>query len=162
MPSKAMLNPMPFFLEKAEGYHGHQRGGQVHKKSFPFSSGKGSLCWGQEEKHRQQRNKHCSRADVFEQPRPAGGRKQDQAQSRRRTEHIAQHRKKAESAFGSMDVPFSVLSEYTHYERIGNEYENLFVVALFTGARESELNGLSWDCVDFFTHIANDLNNFYL
>lgn len=33
----------------------------------------------------------------------------------------------------------------------GNEYENLFFVALFTGARESELIGLSWDCVDFST-----------
>lgn len=33
----------------------------------------------------------------------------------------------------------------------GTAYESLFFVALFTGARESELIGLSWDCVDFST-----------
>ncbi len=31
----------------------------------------------------------------------------------------------------------------------GNEFENLFYVALFTGMRESEIIGLSWDCIDF-------------
>ena len=31
----------------------------------------------------------------------------------------------------------------------GNPYENIFYVALFTGMRESELIGLTWDCIDF-------------
>lgn len=31
----------------------------------------------------------------------------------------------------------------------GNRMENLFRVAVFTGMRESELIGLTWDCVDF-------------
>ena len=31
----------------------------------------------------------------------------------------------------------------------GNAYEDVFYVALFTGMRESELIGLSWDCIDF-------------
>ena len=31
----------------------------------------------------------------------------------------------------------------------GHQYENLFVVTLFTGMRESEALGLTWDCVDF-------------
>lgn len=32
-------------------------------------------------------------------------------------------------------------------------YNNLFVVAMFTGMRQGELLGLSWDCVDFNTGI---------
>lgn len=31
----------------------------------------------------------------------------------------------------------------------GHQYENLFVVTLFSGMRESEALGLTWDCVDF-------------
>ena len=31
----------------------------------------------------------------------------------------------------------------------GNRFESLYFVALFTGMRESELIGLTWDCVDF-------------
>ena len=31
----------------------------------------------------------------------------------------------------------------------GSVYEGIFYVALFTGMRESELIGLSWDCIDF-------------
>ena len=31
----------------------------------------------------------------------------------------------------------------------GNQYEAVFYVALFTGMRESELIGLTWDCIDF-------------
>lgn len=31
----------------------------------------------------------------------------------------------------------------------GNQFEALFYVALFTGMRESELIGLTWDCIDF-------------
>lgn len=31
----------------------------------------------------------------------------------------------------------------------GNQFEELFYVALFTGMRESELIGLTWDCIDF-------------
>ncbi len=31
----------------------------------------------------------------------------------------------------------------------GNEYETLFLVDLFTGMRQSEIMGLTWDCVDF-------------
>jgi integrase len=31
----------------------------------------------------------------------------------------------------------------------GHPYETLFLVALFTGARQSEIIGLTWDCVDF-------------
>ena len=31
----------------------------------------------------------------------------------------------------------------------GSAYEGIFYVALFTGMRESELIGLSWDCIDF-------------
>ena len=30
-----------------------------------------------------------------------------------------------------------------------DEYKNLFVIALFTGMRQGELLGLTWDCVDF-------------
>ncbi len=33
----------------------------------------------------------------------------------------------------------------------GNPFERLYYVALFTGMRESEIIGLSWDCVDFGT-----------
>ena len=33
----------------------------------------------------------------------------------------------------------------------GNRFETLFLVALFTGMRESEILGLTWDCVDFST-----------
>ena len=32
---------------------------------------------------------------------------------------------------------------------VGDRMENLFYVAVFTGMRESELIGLSWDCIDF-------------
>ena len=31
----------------------------------------------------------------------------------------------------------------------GHQFESLFFVALFTGMRESELIGLTWDCIDF-------------
>ena len=31
----------------------------------------------------------------------------------------------------------------------GNRFEHLFYTALFTAARESELIGLTWDCIDF-------------
>lgn len=31
----------------------------------------------------------------------------------------------------------------------GNEFEDMFYISLFTGMRESELIGLSWDCIDF-------------
>lgn len=31
----------------------------------------------------------------------------------------------------------------------GHKYENLFLVALFTGIREGEVCGLQWECVDF-------------
>jgi len=31
----------------------------------------------------------------------------------------------------------------------GTEYEQMFYIGLFTGMRESELIGLSWDCIDF-------------
>lgn len=31
----------------------------------------------------------------------------------------------------------------------GNEYEDIFIVTLFTGMREGEVLGLTWDCVDF-------------
>ena len=33
----------------------------------------------------------------------------------------------------------------------GEAYKNVFLVALFTGMREGEVLGLSWDCVDFDT-----------
>ena len=33
----------------------------------------------------------------------------------------------------------------------GTDYEDLLFIALFTGARESELIGLSWDCINFST-----------
>jgi len=31
----------------------------------------------------------------------------------------------------------------------GHKYENLFIVDLFTGMRQGEILGLTWDCVDF-------------
>ena len=31
----------------------------------------------------------------------------------------------------------------------GNDYEDIFIVTLFTGMREGEVMGLTWDCVDF-------------
>jgi len=31
----------------------------------------------------------------------------------------------------------------------GHRYETLFLVTLFTGMREGEVLGLTWDCVDF-------------
>lgn len=34
----------------------------------------------------------------------------------------------------------------------GHRYEELFITALFTGMRESELCGLTWDCVSFNTN----------
>lgn len=34
----------------------------------------------------------------------------------------------------------------------GHKYEDLFITALFTGLRESELCGLTWDCVSFSTN----------
>lgn len=34
----------------------------------------------------------------------------------------------------------------------GNPYELVFFVAVFTGMRQGELLGLTWDCVDFETH----------
>ena len=34
-------------------------------------------------------------------------------------------------------------------EARGNRFETLFVVTLFTGVREGEIFGLTWDCVDF-------------
>ena len=34
-------------------------------------------------------------------------------------------------------------------EARGNRFETLFVVTLFTGVREGEILGLTWDCVDF-------------
>lgn len=34
----------------------------------------------------------------------------------------------------------------------GHRYEELFITALFTGLRESELCGLTWDCVNFKTN----------
>lgn len=34
-----------------------------------------------------------------------------------------------------------------------DDYQNLFTVALFTGMRQGELLGLSWDCVDFETGV---------
>ncbi len=35
----------------------------------------------------------------------------------------------------------------------GNRFETLFVVTLFTGVREGEILGLTWDCVDFERNI---------
>ena len=37
----------------------------------------------------------------------------------------------------------------------GQRYETLFVVTLFTGMREGEVMGLTWDCVDFENGILN-------
>ncbi len=34
-------------------------------------------------------------------------------------------------------------------EIVGHQYEYLYKIALFTGLRESEVLGLTWDCVDF-------------
>ena len=31
----------------------------------------------------------------------------------------------------------------------GNDYEDIFIVTLFTGMREGEVMGLTWDCIDF-------------
>ena len=31
----------------------------------------------------------------------------------------------------------------------GHQHEYLYLIALFTGIRESEVLGLTWDCVDF-------------
>ena len=38
-------------------------------------------------------------------------------------------------------------------EAQNDDYCNLFIVAMFTGMRQGELLGLSWDCVDFQTGI---------
>lgn len=35
----------------------------------------------------------------------------------------------------------------------GDEYENLFILAVFSGMRQSEIIGLSWDCVDLDNNI---------
>lgn len=37
----------------------------------------------------------------------------------------------------------------------GDPYENLFILALFTGMRQSEIIGLTWPCVDFDTGIIS-------
>ena len=37
----------------------------------------------------------------------------------------------------------------------GNRYETIFCVTLFTGLREGEVLGLTWDCVDFERGILN-------
>ena len=31
----------------------------------------------------------------------------------------------------------------------GHEYEAVYLVTLFTGMREGEVLGLTWDCIDF-------------
>ena len=40
------------------------------------------------------------------------------------------------------------IKEFLHAIK-GHKYERLYIVALFTGMREGELLGLTWDCVDF-------------
>ena len=49
----------------------------------------------------------------------------------------------------------------------GHELEGLFFIALFTGMREAELIGLTWDCVDFekktikvYQQLPKDLNHY--
>ena len=37
----------------------------------------------------------------------------------------------------------------------GNRYETLFILTLFTGMREGEVLGLTWDCIDFHTGIIS-------
>ena len=37
----------------------------------------------------------------------------------------------------------------------GHRFENLFTVTLFTGMREGEVLGLTWDCIDFHTGIVS-------
>lgn len=42
------------------------------------------------------------------------------------------------------------LSQFLSYVK-GSKYENVYLTAVFTGMRESELIGLTWDCVKFDT-----------
>ncbi|MGL4606668.1 MAG: site-specific integrase [Eubacteriaceae bacterium] len=47
----------------------------------------------------------------------------------------------------------------------GNPYESLYIIDLFLGARQSELLGLSWDCVDFTDktiHLYRQLSRFII
>ena len=54
----------------------------------------------------------------------------------------------------------------------GNDYEDIFIVTLFTGMREGEVMGLTWDCVDFENGIltvngtsyvvADNFNSWYI
>ena len=37
----------------------------------------------------------------------------------------------------------------------GNRFETLFILTLFTGMREGEVLGLTWDCIDFHTGIIS-------
>ena len=37
----------------------------------------------------------------------------------------------------------------------GNRFETLFILTLFTGMREGEVLGLTWDCIDFHTGIVS-------
>lgn len=50
----------------------------------------------------------------------------------------------------------------------GDKYESLYTVDLFTGLRQSELLGLTWDCIDFkrgtmhvYRQLQHDKNNYY-
>ena len=37
----------------------------------------------------------------------------------------------------------------------GNRFETLFILTLFSGMREGEVLGLTWDCIDFHTGIIS-------
>lgn len=54
--------------------------------------------------------------------------------------------KKLEAFDSSMLLPFMDAIK-------GHKYETLYLTALFTGRRESELLGLTWDCIDFDNQI---------